>query len=80
MIVGLTQEELAKLSVAEKFEKAIEIAKKLNYTSATIAVIKLVKEKTLSGRDEIREEDIEDFLRDPMKFSQAGLREYITDI
>ena len=80
MIVGLTQEELAKLSVAEKFEKAIEIAKKLNYTSATIAVIKLVKEKTLSERDEFREEDMEDFLRDPMKFSQAGLREYITDI
>ena len=47
MIVGLTQEELAKLSVAEKFDKAIEIAKKLNYTPATIAVIKLVKEKTL---------------------------------
>ena len=80
MIVGLTQEELAKLSVAEKFDKAIEIAKKLNYTPATIAVIKLVKEKTLSGRDEFREEDIEDFLRDPRKFSQAGLREYITDI
>ena len=80
MIVGLTQEEFAKLSVAERFDKAIEIAKKLNYTPATIAVIKFVKEKTLSGRDEFREEDIEDFLRDPMKFSQAGLREYITDI
>ena len=79
MIVGLTQEELAKLSVAEKFDKAIEIAKELKYTPATIRTIELVKENTLSGRDKDRVKDLEDFLRNPMKFSQTALREYLTD-